>query len=108
MKQKTKSNEINHSKQKTKINETNENKEIYPKINKKLRSLKEDLSFLEKKTLRNEEIIIDKMNEVKVSRIGQDKYISNILKENLNITVKVIYIDDTETSKTTQKFVTIF
>ena len=48
------------------------------------------------------------MNEVKVSRIGQDKYISNILKENLNITVKVIYIDDTETSKTTQKFVTIF
>ena len=66
------------------------------------------MSFLEKKTLRNEEIIIDKMNEVKVSRIGQDKYISNILKENLNITVKVIYIDDTETSKTTQKFVTIF
>jgi hypothetical protein len=55
---------------------------------------KEEKSFLEKKTLRNEENSLENIDEVNVSKVTQSKYISGVLNESNSIPLKLSCLDE--------------
>ncbi len=55
---------------------------------------KEEKSFLEKKTLRNEENGLENIDEVNVSKVSQSKYISGVLNDSNSIPLKLSCLDE--------------
>ena len=55
---------------------------------------KDETNFLEKKTLRKEDNVVEKVDDMNISKVSQNKYITSVMNESSSIPVKLSCIDE--------------